>query len=297
MSKQLKGSLALLFATVIWGSTFVAQSLGMDHVGPFTFQAIRCAMGAICLLPIIYLMDRKKTDGNNYFTRFLDKKLWKAGICCAIPLFFAANLQQMGMVSTDAGKSAFLTAMYIVFVPIFGIFLRRKPSPMVPLSVLIAVLGLYFLSCVGVTSMEIGDLLLLGCAVAFAIQILFVDKFANAVDPLRLNCLQSGLCAVFSAIVMLFTESPTVTGIQGSFWSMCYAGFLSMGAAYSLQIVGQKRLEPALASLIMSLESVIAVLCGWLFLKETMSQWEIIGCLLVFLAVILSQIPSKKASS
>lgn len=297
MSKQLKGSLALLFATVIWGSTFVAQSLGMDHVGPFTFQAIRCAMGAICLLPIIYLMDRKKTDGKNYFTRFLDKKLWKAGICCAIPLFFAANLQQMGMVSTDAGKSAFLTAMYIVFVPIFGIFLRRKPSPMVPLSVLIAVLGLYFLSCVGVTSMEIGDLLLLGCAVAFAIQILFVDKFANAVDPLRLNCLQSGLCAVFSAIVMLFTESPTVTGIQGSFWSMCYAGFLSMGVAYSLQIVGQKQLEPALASLIMSLESVIAVLCGWLFLKETMSQWEIIGCLLVFLAVILSQIPSKKASS
>ena len=294
MNKQIQGSLALLFATLIWGSTFVAQSLGMAYVGPFTFQAIRCAMGAIGLLPVIYLIDRKKTDGKTFLSRFLNKRLWIAGICCAIPLFFAANLQQMGLVTTDAGKSAFLTAMYIIFVPLFGIFLRRRPSAMIPISVTLAVAGLYFISCMGVSGIRFSELLLLGCAVAFAIQILFVDKFANQVDPLRLNCLQSGICAALSAIVMLFTETPSIDAIQGSFWSMCYAGFLSMGVAYALQIVGQKHLEPAVASLIMSLESVVAVLCGCIFLHETMTKWEIIGCILVFSAVILAQIPVKK---
>ena len=293
MKKQLQGSLSLLLAVIIWGSTFVAQSMGMDHVGPFTFQAIRCGLGAIGLLPVIYIFDIKKIDGSNFISRFADKQLWKGAVCCAIPLFFATNLQQMGIVSTDAGKSAFLTAMYIVFVPLIGLTFHKKPSPMVPLAVVIAVIGLYFLSCYGVASVNIGDIYLLGCAIAFAFQIIFVDKYANSVDPLRLNCLQAAICAVGSAIVMIFTESPTLAGIQGSWWGMCYAGFLSMGAAYSLQIVGQKNMDPTLASLIMSLESVVAVLCGAIFLKEQLTQWETIGCVLVFVAVVLSQIPIK----
>ena len=293
MRKQLQGSISILFAVIIWGSTFVAQSLGMDHVGPFTFQAIRCALGAIGLLPVIFLFDRKKADGQNFLTRFGDKLLWKAAACCAIPLFFAANLQQLGIVSTDAGKSAFLTAMYIVFVPLIGLAFRKKPSPMVPFAVVIAVVGLYFLSCYGVTGINRGDIYLIGCAIAFAFQIIFVDKYANAVDPLRLNCLQAAICAVGSAIVMLFTESPTLAGIQESWWGMCYAGFLSMGAAYTLQILGQKNMEPTLASLIMSLESVVAVLCGALFLHERLTQPETIGCVLVFIAVILYQNPVK----
>lgn len=283
----------LFLATLLWGSTFVAQSLGMDHVGPFTFQAVRCGIGAVALLPIIWLFDRRDGHGADFWKRFTDKTLWKAAIACAIPLFFATNLQQMGMVTVDAGKSGFLTAMYIVFVPVFGIFQHKKPSPMVPVSVVIAVVGLYFLSCMGVTSVSTGDLLLLACAVAFALQILFVDKYVGQVDPLRLNCLQAALCSVGSTIVMLLTEAPTIEGIQGSIWALCYAGVLSMGAAYSLQILGQKHLEPTLASLIMSLESVIAVLCGCIFLKETMTGWEILGCVLVFIAVILSQIPVK----
>ena len=283
----------LFLATLLWGSTFVAQSLGMDHVGPFTFQAVRCGIGAIALLPIIFLFDLKSGNGADFFKSFTDKKLWKAAISCAVPLFFAANLQQMGMVTVDAGKSGFLTAMYIVFVPVIGFFLRKKTSPMVPLSVVIAVIGLYFLSCMGVTSVSTGDLLLLACAVAFALQIIFVDKYVGQVDPLRLNCLQAALCSIGSAIVMFLTETPTVEGIAGSFWALCYAGVLSMGIAYSLQILGQKYLEPTLASLIMSLESVIAVLCGCIFLKETMTGWEILGCVLVFSAVILSQIPVK----
>ena len=294
MRKQLKGSISILFTVIIWGSTFVAQSLGMDHVGPFTFQAIRCALGAIGLLPVIYLFDRKKTDGQTFWSRFSSWQLWKAAICCATPLFFAANLQQLGIVSTDAGKSAFLTAMYIVFVPLIGLAFRKKPSPMVPFAVVIAVIGLYFLSCYGVTEVNKGDIYLIGCAIAFGFQIIFVDKYANSVDPLRLNCLQAALCAVGSALVMLFTETPTLAGIQGSWWGMCYAGFLSMGAAYTLQILGQKNMEPTLASLIMSLESVVAVLCGAVFLHERLTKWETTGCILVFIAVILSQIPIKR---
>lgn len=281
----------LFLATLLWGSTFVAQSLGMDYIGPFTFQAIRCGIGALALLPIIYLFDRRDGHGADFAKRFADKKLWKAAISCAIPLFFATNLQQMGMVTVDAGKSGFLTAMYIVFVPVIGFFLRKKTSPMVPVSVVIAVVGLYFLSCMGVTTVSTGDLLLLACAVAFALQIIFVDKYVGEVDPLRLNCLQAGLCSVGSMVVMLLTETPTTQGIVSSIWALCYAGILSMGIAYSLQILGQKYLEPTLASLIMSLESVIAVLCGCIFLKETMTGWEILGCVLVFIAVILSQIP------
>ena len=204
------------------------------------------------------------------------------------------NLQQLGIVTTDAGKSAFITAMYIVFVPFVGILFRQKPNLTSGIGVVLAVVGLYFLSCMGATSINIGDVLTLICAVCFAFQICFVDKYAPGVDPLRLNCLQAFVCTVGSTILMLFTESPTLAGIQGSWWPMCYSGFLSMGLAYSLQILGQQKLEPMVASLIMSLESVVAVLCGWLFLQQTMTEWEILGCVLVFCAVILSQIPIKR---
>lgn len=291
MKKNLLGSISLLLATVIWGSAFVAQSVGMDHVGPYTFQAIRCAMAAIGLVPVIAIFDAGKNDGKNFISRFADKKLWMAGVLAGIPLCFAANLQQIGILYTDAGKSAFLTAMYIIFVPLIGIFLKRRPSPMIPVCVLLAAIGLYFLSCAGVSGINIGDICLLLCALAFAVQITVIDRFAQIVDPLRLNCIQAGVCAAGSALVMLFTETPTLDGIAGSWWPMCYAGFLSMGVAYSLQIIGQKHLDPAPASLIMSLESVFAALSGWLFLQETMTFEESVGCILVFLAVILSQIP------
>lgn len=288
-----------MLGTVIWGSAFVAQSVGMDHAGPFTFQAIRCALAVVGLLPVIFFADRGKNDEKTFFSRFSDKQLWKAGILCGIPLFFAINLQQLGLVDVDAGKSAFLTAMYIIFVPIIGLALGRKPSPTVPVSVALAVAGLYFLSCMGVTSVSVGDLCLIGCAVAFAIQITMVDRFATKVDALRLNCVQALVCTVLSAAVMAFTESPTWAGIRGSFWPMCYAGFLSMGIAYSLQIIGQKRLEASVASLIMSLESVFAALFSWLLLHERMTAWELLGCGLVFAAVILSQIhlPKKKTDA
>lgn len=291
VNKQFKGSLCLLLCTIIWGSAFVAQSVGMDHIGPFTFQAVRCAMAVAGLLPMIFLADRKHPRGKTFLSRWADPLLWKAGLLCGIPLFLAANLQQVGIVYTDAGKAAFLTAMYIVLVPVIGIFLKQKVSPMVPVSVALAVVGLYLLSCVGVSSVNKGDLYLLGSALMFAIQITVVDRFANRVDSLRLSCIQSLLCAAGSAVLMVFTESPTLSGIAACLWPLCYAGFLSMGLAYSLQILGQKNLAPTPAALIMSLESVFAVLFGWLILKETMTFWEAAGCALMFAAVILSQLP------
>lgn len=281
----------MLLATFIWGTTFIAQSVGMEHIGPFTFQAVRCALAVIGLLPVIWAFDKK--EGRSFQQSWKCPKLWKAGLFCGVPLFLACNLQQVGIVYTSAGKAAFLTAMYIVLVPVLGLLLKRKISYMMPISVTIAVAGLYLLSFAGVARINMGDILLLGSAMMFAVQILAVDHFASDVDPLRLNCLQAAVCAIGSAIITCFTEDVNVSNLFVCWFPLCYAGFLSMGAAYSFQILGQKNLEPTAASLIMSLESVFAVLAGWLLLKETMTQQEILGCVLMFIAVILSQIPVK----
>lgn len=296
MKNQIKSSTLLILATIIWGSAFVSQKVGMDHIGPFTFQAVRCFMAVMGMLVVIFFLDRNKTDGKTYLSRWKDTKLWKGGLLCGIPLFLACNLQQLGLVEADSGKSAFLTAMYIVLVPIIGIFRNRRPSPAIPFSVTLAVFGLYALTGAS-GKITLTDLLLIGCAVMFSLQITFVDIFAPDVDALRLNTIQALVCAVLSAIVMLFTEAPTCAGIGKAWIPLAHTGFLSMGAAYSLQIIGQKHLEPSTASLIMSLESVFALLFGWLVLGDWLTTWEAIGCICIFIAVILSQIPVKKKSS
>lgn len=291
MKNKLSGTLALLFATVIWGSAFIAQSVGMDHIGPMTFQAVRCGLGALFLLPVIFLFDK---DKKQYFHNWTDPKLWKTGFFCGAALFVAAGLQQVGLVYTTAGKAGFITAMYIVLVPILGLFLKRKPPVTAWISVVVAVAGLYLLSCVGAAEINLGDILMLGGALGFAVQITLVDSFAGGLDGLRLNCIQAFVCALLSALVMAFTETPSLSGIVGAALPIGYAGICSMGIAYSLQIVGQKHLEPTPASLIMSLESVFAALFGWLLLHEQMTTAELWGCALVFSAVIISQLPEKK---
>ena len=296
MKKQFRGSLLLVLATLIWGSTFVAQSTGMDHIGPFTFLAIRNVMGAVFLFLLSFVTDRFLKDGKTAKERWLDPKLWKAAFLCGTPLFVAAGLQQMGIVSTDPGKSGFLTAMYIVFVPIFGVFLKRKPSKWIPVSVILGVIGLYFLSCVGVTSISISDLLLIGCAIVYAIQILCVDLFGLALDSVRLNCLCCVIASILSAITTCVVETPTWESINSCWGPLLYAGILSSGIAFTLQMAGQKHVEPSTASLLMSLESVFAVLSGWIVLGDTLSMWESIGCVLIFIAILLSQLPDKKKS-
>ena len=198
---------------------------------------------------------------------------------------------------TAPGKAGFLTAMYIVLVPILGIFLKKKPSKTVPVSVLLAVVGLYFLSCMESTFIQVGDLLLLGCALMFAVQIMVVDHYAPHVDALRLNLIQALVSTVLSAVAMFLTETPEIKSIAACWFPILYTGVLSMGISYSLQIVGQQNLESTVASLIMSMESVFSVLTQWIILGDALSSWETIGCILVFIAVVLPQLPIKKKAT
>lgn len=293
MKTKLKGIICLLLATVIWGGAFVAQSAGMDLIGPMTFQAVRSAMAVIALVIFSALMELRQLD--TYFKKWADPSLWKAGILCGLALFVATALQQVALQFTDAGKAGFLTAMYIVIVPLLGVFLKRKPGRNALIGVAIAVVGMYLLCCAGVSQINMGDVMLLGCAVAFAVQITLVDRFAPHLDPLRLNCVQALVVCLISTVWMFF-EEPKMDTILACWIPLAYAGVLSMGAAYTFQIFGQKWLEPTAASMIMSLESVFAVVFGAWILQERMSIYEAIGCVLVFAAVILSQLPNKKRS-
>ena len=293
MCKQIRGTLLLLLATIIWGSAFIAQSVGMDLIGPFTFQAVRCGLAVIFLFSVSPLLDIGKQDGKTFLQRWMDRKLWKAGTICGLALFVAASLQQVGLVYTDAGKAGFITAMYIVLVPILGIFRKQKPPKIIWLSVLLAVAGLYLLSCLDAAGINKGDILVLGCALAFAVQITCIDILGLSLDGVRLNCIQALVVSVLSLPFVLFTESLDVGNLAACWLPLGFAGILSMGVAYTLQIQGQKDLEPSTASLIMSLESVFAVLGGWLVLHESMTSVELLGCGLVFAAVIISQLPSR----
>lgn len=296
MNKQLKGTLSLLLATVIWGFAFIAQSVGMDLIGPFTFQAVRCLLAVLFLIPCTFLFEIGKLSPAASLKKWFSPELWKSGLICGGALFVAASLQQIGLVYTDAGKAGFLTAMYIVLVPVLGLFLKRKPPRSTFLSVPLAVLGLYLLSCVGVSKVNVGDICIMGCALAFAVQINCIDRFAGSVDGFRLNCIQSLVVSLLSVPFVLFTETVEIANLTACWMPLLFAGVLSMGVAYSLQIMGQKELEPTLASLIMSLESVFAALGGWWLLKERMTATELLGCAMVFAAVILSQLPSKRGA-
>lgn len=290
MKKQLSGVFALLGATVIWGSAFIAQSVGMDKIGPFTFQAVRCFLAVVFLFPASALFSR----GKPFWKSWADPALWRSGIICGLALFAASSLQQIGLVYTDAGKAGFLTAMYIVFVPFLGLFVGQRPGRNALLSLIPAIVGLYLLSCTSASGINKGDVLLLLCAVAFSVQILLIDRHCAGLDGLKLNCIQALVVAVLSVPWALLTETVDASLIASCWLPLGYAGVLSMGVAYTLQIVGQKRVAPSAAALLMSLESVFAALFGWLLLHETMTRAEVLGCALVFAAVVISQLPEKK---
>ena len=292
MKTKIRGSASLLLATIIWGFAFIAQSVGMDLIGPFTFQMVRCLLAVIFLVVCSFAMELGQGSLARSLEKWKNPTLWKTGLICGGALFVAASLQQVGLLYTDAGKAGFITAMYIVLVPILGLFLGQKVPKAAFISVGLAVAGLYLLSCMGAGQINRGDLLLMGCALAFAVQITCIDRFAGGLDGLRLNCIQSLVVAVLSAPFMALTETVDVGNLLNCWGPLLFAGVLSMGVAYSLQIVGQKSLEPTTASLIMSLESVFAALGGWWLLGETMTSWELLGCALVFLAVLISQAPA-----
>lgn len=293
-----KNVIYLLLADLIWGAAFVAQRTGGDVVGAYSFNCIRNLMGALVLLPLIfyYSKTRKNTSKQS------SKTLWIGGIICGTALCFASNFQQLGIsMGVSVGKAGFLTACYILLVPIFGRFLGKRTHWNLLLGVLLAVVGLYFL-CVagGDFVLQKADLLEMLCAVAFAIQIVAIDYFAPQVDTVKLSVVEFLVCGIESAIPMAFAELiPNPTGWAQSLTTMeawiplLYTGICSSGIAYTLQIAGQKNFNPTLASLIMSLESVFSVGFGWLLLGEKLSQNEAIGCLAIFAAVIIAQLQRK----
>ena len=292
MKQQIKSSLILLLTATIWGVAFVAQSVGMEYIGPFTFNAIRCVLGGLVLIPVILVLKKKKETGAENQEKEDKKTLWAGGIACGVILCIASNLQQFGIMEASVGKSGFFTALYIVMIPVIGIFIGKRPGIKLWFCVALAVVGMYLL-CMkdGSFTIERADIMLLLCALVFSFHILVVDYFSPKVDGVKMSCIQFFVCGVLSAVGMLFTETPDISNIQAAWLPLLYAGLLSCGVGYTLQIVGQKGINPVIASLIMSLESVISALAGWVILGQVLPPKEILGCVLMFVAIIITQIP------
>lgn len=293
---QLRQSLILLVTATIWGTAFVAQSVGMEHVGPFTFIAARFALGALALLPVILLQNRRlKADGIGK-GKMADgragsgKVLWKGGLLCGVALMSAASLQQVGIMRTTVGKAGFITAMYIIIVPILGVFMGRRIRPLIWGCVLLAAAGLYLLSMSGAFSLQSGDALCLACAVIFAVQIMLVDHYVEVADGVRLSAIQFLTASALGTVMMLLFEHPSLGAVWNARVPILYAGIMSSGVAYTLQIIGQRGLNPTIASLIMSLESVIAAAAGFIFLHQTFTGRELCGCILMAAAIVLAQL-------
>ena len=302
MSAKYSKNFILLFITaVIWGVAFVAQSAGMDYVGPYTFNAVRCLLGGIVLIPCVFFLTRsakkeQKKDGTASKMPVMDrpKDLLIGGLICGFMMFVSTTLQQVGIAYTTVAKAGFITALYIIIVPILGIFLKRKAGLKIWISVVIALVGLYLLCMKGSLSLSKGDFLILICSICFAIHIMVVDHFTEKVSGTKLSCIQFLFAGALSSVLMFLFEEPHWADIGAAWLPICYAGILSCGVAYTFQIIGQRGTDPTIATLILSLESVVSVLAGWILLGETLSPREILGCVLMFGAIILAQINPKK---
>lgn len=298
MKKQqipLKNSLLLLLTATIWGVAFVAQSVGMDYVGGFTFNMARSLIGSAVLLPVIWFMGRNSSKKAEEAQGSGSRKdlLW-GGLACGILMCLASNFQQFGIKYTTVGKAGFITACYIVLVPILGLFLKKKCSPFIWLAVAMSVAGLYLLCITDGFSIGKGDILVLICAVLFSFHILVIDYYSPKVDGVKLSCIQFLVCGILSGIPALIFEKTEMSAVLTAWQPILYAGVMSCGVAYTLQIIGQKNMNPTVASLILSLESCISVLAGWVILGQQLSTREIAGCVIMFAAIILAQLPQKE---
>ena len=307
MQKKLRANLLLLVAALIWGSTFVVQTTASDTVEPFTFLFSRSFIGFLFLIPVIdifnYQNNKKLINGEEKQTLKPSKITIIAGVLCGVALTIASFCQQKGislMTDNASGKAGFITALYIVFTPIFGVILKRRIPKIIAVCVPIATLGFYLLCIKSGFTIEAGDILTLLSAVFFTFHILIIDYFMEkGANPIKTSCIQFLVVGIISLILAFIFETPNLSAIWGAKIEIMYAGFMSSGIAYTLQIVAQKDADPTSATLIMSLESVFAVLAGWIILGESLSNKELIGCLFVFIAVILAQIqlPTKKKNN
>ena len=298
---QLKGVILLLLTAFIWGASFVAQSLGMEDVEAFTFNGIRTLLGAVVLLPFIIIIERtssEKTNTEQGKAHVSNKKTIIYGIILGVVFCAASNFQQFAFNYSTSGKIAFITALYMFFVPLFGLFLKKKVSVATWICVLFGFVGLYFL-CINpsdMTAINKGDLLAVGCSVFFAVHILLIEKFSPKADGLKLSCTQFAVSGTISCIMMFVFETPEIPAIKSALLPLLYSGVMSCGVAYTLQIVGQKYTDATVASLLMCMESVFAVLCAALILHEMLSLREILGCTVMFAAIIISQLAEFSAA-
>lgn len=294
-----KNALILVLTAFIWGTAFVAQSVGMDYLEPFTFNGVRSLIGGAALLPCIAILQKmNRKDGvgkepGSGDVRRERKDMVFGGIACGLLLFAASSLQQIGIQFTTAGKAGFITACYIVIVPVLGIFLKKKIGWKVWAAVAIALAGLYFLCMTEKFTVGKGDVLIFACALVFSLHILVIDYFSPKVDGVKMSCIQFFVCGIASLPFMFLLETPKIGAMLNGWLPLLYAGVMSCGVGYTLQIIGQKDMNPAIASLILSLESCFSVLAGWIVLGERLSARESIGCVLMFAAIILAQIPGK----
>lgn len=296
--KKIGNSLLLVLTALIWGLAFIAQSEGMKYIGPFTFNGLRMIIGGIVLIPFIFIFKGEKNRAGNI--KMIRKETLVGGIACGAVLFLASSLQQYALIETSPGKAGFLTALYIVIVPLLGCFMGKRPSIKLAAAVIASLIGLYFLCFDGESLVfEFGDILLIISALLFSVHILIIDRFSPRADAVALSCLQFLVCGVISLVPMFTLDHVSLSAVLEAKSLLLYAGVLSCGAGYTFQIIGQKSLDPTVASLILSLESVFALLGEFAYgyivgVPAALSAREIFGCAIVFLAIVLAQLPDKK---
>jgi len=287
LSKKQRSNLLLLLTAMIWGAAFVAQREGVSMVGSFTFNAVRMTIGGLVLLPCIRWLDHKKGIQNGW--KDADKTLWIGGLLCGVVLFVASSLQQQGVAYTTAGKAGFITALYVVFVPVCGLFYGKKPKPLLWLCVVAAAVGMYFLCMTESFSLQKGDMMILLSSFMFTAHILVIDHYSPMVDGVKMSCIQFFTAGILSIAPAFLFETVSLTGILSAAIPILYAGVLSCGVAYTLQVVAQKDADPTMASLLLCLESVFAVVFGWILLGEALSVKEFVGCAIMFGAIVAAQ--------
>ncbi len=293
---KIKGIMILALVSFIWGTSFVAQSLGADALPPFTFNGVRCIIGGIALLPCIWILDR---IGEKKEVNYRRKDLMIGGIACGVVLFVASTLQQIGIQYTTAGKTGFITAFYIVFVPVICFFMKKQTGLQIWLAVGLAFVGLYLLCITEGFVLARADLILFLSSLVYAVHILVIDYFTTKAPGVKMSCIQFFVAGALSMPIILFSEQPALSAFAPAIGPLLYAGVLSCGVAYTLQIIGQRYLKPAVASLVLSMEACFSVLAGWVVLKEYLSSRELLGCLLMFGAILIAQIqfPSRAKAS
>ena len=303
MNRKVRANFLLLTTSFIWGSAFAAQRVGMEHMGPFTFNGVRMLVASLALSLVALILDAGKTNEaktpvsmrpSAEDSKKAKKTLYLSGLYCGVILFVASSFQQVGIVFTTAGKAGFITTLYIILVPILGVFLRKKIGKKIWFCVLLALVGLYFLSFIEDMQMNIGDILMLFCALGYAVHIIVIDRYSPHVNAVKLSQIQFFVAGVLSLVVMFVFESPNTTHILDAWLPILYVGVISGAIGFTFQIIAQKDTAPAIAALLMSFEAVFAALTGFIILNEILTIRELAGCVLMFAAIVIAQLPEKK---